>query len=125
MAKQAEAFEERNARLVVIGNGAPHFMTAFREDTGYKGNLYTDPSLETYKILDLKRGVGSLFGLKSLKEGIRAASSGYLQTEIQGDALQQGGAIIIGPGDILHYSYQNKEVGDHPPIKEMLKVAGA
>ncbi len=122
MAKQSEGFEKQNAHLVVIGNGAPHFMTAFREDTGYKGKLYTDPSLETYKILDLKRSVGSLFGFKSLKEGIRAASSGYLQTEIQGDALQQGGAIIIGPGDVLHYAYRNKEAGDHAPIKEMLKV---
>lgn len=106
----------------MIGNGAPNFISAFREDTGYQGSLYTDPSLETYKILNLKRGVGSLFGFKSLKEGIRAAGSGYLQTEIQGDALQQGGAIIAGPGDVLHYVYQNKEAGDHAPISEMLNV---
>jgi len=122
LAKQVEAFEKRNVQLVVIGNGAPHFIQAFREDTGYRGALYTDPTLNTYKLLNLKRSMGSLIGLKSLKEGIRAAASGYLQTSIQGDTLQQGGALVAGPGDTLHYFYRNKEAGDHPPLKEMLNA---
>lgn len=122
MTKYVKDFEDRQLQLVVIGNGAPNFIKAFREDTGYQGKLYTDPSLNTYKALNLKRSVGSLFGLKSVKEGFRAAASGYLQTEIQGDALQQGGAIIVGPGDVLHYVYRNSEAGDHAPIKEMLGI---
>jgi hypothetical protein len=122
LTKQVAAFEKRNARLVVIGNGNPHFIKAFREETGYAGLLYTDPSLETYKILQLKSGVGSLMGFKSLKQGIRAMRSGYLQTSIQGDALQQGGAVLIGPGDVLHYLYRNKEAGDHPPIRKLLDM---
>lgn len=124
LAKQSGEFEKQNVRLIVIGNGAPNFISAFREETGYQGLLYTDPSLETYKLLNLKRGVGSLFGFKSLKEGVRALSSGYLQTEIQGDALQQGGAVIAGPGDVLHDVYRNKEAGDHPPIQKMLAMVG-
>lgn len=120
MTKYAKDFEDRQMQLVVIGNGAPHFIKAFREDTGYPGKIYTDPSLNTYKSLNLKRSLGSLFGLKSVKEGLRAAASGYLQTEIQGDALQQGGAIIVGPGDVLHYVYRNSEAGDHAPVEEML-----
>jgi len=120
LAKQVGDFEERDAQLIVIGNGAPHFIKAFREDTEYQGKLYTDPSLETYKILNLKRSMGSLFGLKSFTEGVRAAASGHLKAEIQGDTLQQGGAIIVGPGDVLHYTYRNKEAGDHAPIQEML-----
>ncbi len=122
MTKYAKDFEDRQMQLVVIGNGAPNFIKAFREDTGYQGKLFTDPSLNTYKTLNLKRSVGSLFGLKSVKEGLRAAVSGYLQTEIQGDALQQGGAIIVGPGDVLHYVYRNSEAGDHAPIQEMLSI---
>lgn len=122
LAKHVKVFEERNAELIVIGNGAPLFIKAFREDTGYTGKLFTDPSLKTYEVLNLKRSIGSLFGFKSLKEGIRAAASGYLQTSIQGDTLQQGGAVIVGPGDILHYSYRNTEAGDHPPVSEMLKI---
>jgi len=120
LAKHIKAFEERNAVMCVIGNGAPLYIKAFREDTGYTGKLFTDPSLKTYEVLNLKRSVGSLFGFKSLKEGIRAAASGYLQTEIQGDALQQGGAVIVGPGDVLHYVYRNSEAGDHAPVQEML-----
>ncbi|OQX03534.1 MAG: hypothetical protein BWK80_55460 [Desulfobacteraceae bacterium IS3] len=122
LAKHVKAFEERNAVMCVIGNGAPLYIKAFREDTGYTGKLFTDPSLKTYEVLNLKRSVGSLFGFKSLKEGIRAAASGYLQTSIQGDTLQQGGAVIVGPGDVLHYSYRNSEAGDNPPVPEMLKA---
>jgi len=120
LTKYAKDFEDRQMQLVVIGNGMPNFIKAFREDTGYQGKLYTDPSLNTYKALNLKRSLGSLFGLKSVKEGLRAAASGYLQTEIQGDALQQGGAVIVGPGDVLHYVYRNSEAGDHAPVQEML-----
>jgi len=39
---------------------------------------------------------------------------------IQGDSLQQGGAVVIGPGGILHYFYGSKEAGDNPPIQDML-----
>lgn len=124
LAAYVGAFEERHTQLVVIGNGAPHFVKAFREDTGFGGKLFTDPSLETYKVLNLKRSVGSLFGFKSMKEGIRAAASGYLQTSIQGDAMQQGGAIIAGPGDALRYFHRNAEAGDHPPIEDMLEACG-
>lgn len=106
----------------MIGNGAPLFIEAFRKDTAYTGKLFTDPSLKTYEVLNLKRSLGSLFGFKSLKQGIRAAASGYVQTSIQGDTLQQGGAVIVGPGDVLHYSYRNSEAGDNPPIPEMLKI---
>ncbi|MBF0226326.1 MAG: AhpC/TSA family protein [Desulfobacterales bacterium] len=121
MTKYVKEFEQRNTQMVVIGNGAPNFIKAFKEDTGYTGKLYTDPSLETYKALNLKRSVGSLFGFKSLKEGIKAVGSGYLQKSVQGDALQQGGAVIISPGGVLNYVYRNNEAGDHPPIEEILK----
>ncbi len=80
----------------------------------------TDPTLKTYNVLNFKRGVGSLIGLRSFKEGIRSLGTGYMLKGIQGDSLQQGGAVVIGPGGILHYLYGSKEAGDNPPIQDML-----
>ncbi|MCP4110942.1 MAG: hypothetical protein GY749_36375 [Desulfobacteraceae bacterium] len=120
MAKQVEAFEKKNAQLAIISNGEPHHIKPFRKSSKYHGKLYTDPSLKTYEILNFKRSVGSLFGIKSFTEGVRSVGTGHLMKGIRGDSLQQGGAVIVGPGETIHYSYINKEAGDHPPIKEML-----
>ena len=93
--KNMKAFKKKNAQLVVIGNGPEHFITPFREATGYKGPLFTDPSLETYKILDFKKGLTSVIGLDPLKAGIRALSTGFWQKGIQGPPLQQGGVLVV------------------------------
>ena len=116
------AFKKKNAQIVVIGNGPEHFMTPFREATRYRGPLFTDPSLETYKILDFKKGLSSVLGLSPLKAGIRALSGGFFQKGIQGPALQQGGVLVVGPGNIVHYVYRSQKAGDHPPVAAILQA---
>ena len=123
--KSMKAFKKKNAQLVVIGNGPEHFITPFREVTGYRGPLFTDPSLETYNILDFKKGLTSVIGLNPLKAGIRALSSGYLQKGIQGPPLQQGGVLVVGPGNIVHYFYRSQKAGDHPPAEEIFQACAA
>jgi hypothetical protein len=117
-----KAFKKKNTQLVVIGNGPEHYITPFRDATGYRGPLFTDPSLETYKILDFKKGLGSVLGLSPLKAGIRALSTGYLQKGIQGPPLQQGGVLVVGPGHIAHYLHRSRKAGDHPSVAELLRA---
>ena len=120
-----KAFKKNHAQLVVIGNGPEHFITPFREATGYKGPLFTDPALKTYKILNFKKGLTSVIGLNPLKAGIRALSTGFLQKGIQGPPLQQGGVLVVGPGNIVHYLYRSQKAGDHPSIEELLQACAA
>ena len=122
---EAKAFERKNVQLVVIGNGPEKFIDDFRKATRYKGALYTDPSLETYKILGFESGVASLIGLNPLKAGIRALGTGYLQKGIQGPPLQQGGVLVVGPGTVLHFFYRSRKAGDHPSAQEILKACEA
>ena len=117
-----EEFEKQNAKLVVIGNGPPMFIKAFRADVKYSGALFTDPSLESYKILKFKRSALSLIGFKSLKEAARAIGTGHTQKKMMGDAFQQGGVIVLGADLSIKYAYINKEAGDHAPISEFLKA---
>ena len=48
--RERESIRRAGAELVVIGNGAPHFIAGFREITGYDGPLYTDPSLASLAV---------------------------------------------------------------------------
>ncbi|MBF0451116.1 MAG: AhpC/TSA family protein [Candidatus Magnetomorum sp.] len=114
-----------NVRVIVIGNGQPNFIEGFRNDTGYQGDLFTDPSLKTYQLLSFKKSLSSLFGLKTVKTAFRAFSSGYVQKGIQGDALQQGGVVVIHPVDTPVYLYTNNEAGDHAPLDEILHACEA
>jgi hypothetical protein len=115
-----EVFERFNAKLVVIGNGETHYLKPFREVTGYKGFLYTDPSLTVFEHLGFKRSLISIIGLQTVRKGVQAMKEGHSQGGIQGSALQQGGALIIGPGDKVYYFHRNREPSDHPPVKELL-----
>ena len=125
LSNNMKAFQRVNAQLVVIGNGPEQFIIPFREATRYKGPLFTDSSLETYKILGFKKGITSLVGLDPIKAGIRALGTGYLQKGIQGPPLQQGGVLVVGPGNFVHYIYRSKKAGDHPPLEEVLKACEA
>jgi hypothetical protein len=120
-----EAFEGKNVQLVVIGNGPEKYIGSFRKATRYKGALFTDPSLETYKILGFESGVTSLIGLKPLKAGIRSLATGYLQKGVQGPPLQQGGVLVVGPGAVVHYAYRSRKAGDHPSVEEILRACEA
>ncbi len=120
--ERQEDFTIRNARLLLIGNGDPLHIRPFREDTGYSGEIYTDPNLKIYSLLDFKRNIGAMFGMKSFVQGLRSIGTRHAMIGIQGDALQQGGAVIAGPEDVMHYFYKSSEVGDWPPVKDMLAV---
>jgi hypothetical protein len=120
LAVQEPEFAARNADLIVIGNGVSQHLQPFREATGYRGQLYTDPTLAVYKILDLKSGLSGLLGMKTFQQGFKAFRKGVSQDGIQGSALQLGGALVLGPGDTIHYVYRSREAGDHPPVDQML-----
>jgi hypothetical protein len=106
--------------LVVIGNGEPHYIKPFRDVTGYSGLLFTDATLAVFKRLGFRKGLGSLIGLKTITGGLRAAKSGHAQDGIQGSLLQQGGALVVGPGNSVHYYHRNREPGDHPPVAKLI-----
>ena len=114
--------QAKGAELVAIGNGRPEHVQGFIEDETIPFPVYTDPKRSIYKALGFKRGLGATFSLSSLGSGIRAARSGHRQGALEGDALQQGGLIVVNAaGDIL-YHHINDDAGDHAPIADVLSV---
>jgi hypothetical protein len=122
--QQRDRFEAAGISLVVIGNGAPHFMAGFREHTGYAGPLYTDPSLEVYKAAELKRGVMRVINPLALVPTIKAFARGGKQGSVQGDTWQQGGVLVVAPGGEIRFHHASDRPGDHATVDRILAAVG-
>ncbi len=114
------SFSDKNAKLVIIGSGEPSQLRELRQATGYRGDLLTDPSRESYKILGFTSGISKVMGLKSFSRGLSALLAGYKPGTIQGSALQLGGAVILNPDATVAYYFASAEAGDHPPVADLL-----
>lgn len=111
--REIDAIHGAGAELIVIGNGAPHFIAGFRELTGYSGPIYTDPSLAAYEAAHLERGVTRVLNPKALMPTIKAFARGGKQGLTQGDTWQQGGVLVITPPSEIVWQHISKRPGDN------------
>uniref|UniRef100_A0A8C3QR17 Peroxiredoxin like 2C n=1 Tax=Cyanoderma ruficeps TaxID=181631 RepID=A0A8C3QR17_9PASS len=134
LAKVPKAFlQESNVRLIVIGQSSYHHIKPFCSLTGYTHEMYVDPQREIYKLLGMKRGEGNNVSVRSphvksntflgsIRSIWRAMTGPAF--DFQGDPVQQGGALIIGPGNEVHFLHLDKNRLDHVPINTVLQLAG-
>ena len=120
--REIDKIHGKGAELVVIGNGAPHFIAGFRELTFYRGPLYTDPSLKVFEAAQLERGVGKTIDPRGLLKGVRAFASGHRQGRTQGDTWQQGGTLVIAPGGIVKWQHVSQRPGDNSTVPQILSA---
>uniref|UniRef100_A0A8C3RYQ8 Peroxiredoxin like 2C n=1 Tax=Chelydra serpentina TaxID=8475 RepID=A0A8C3RYQ8_CHESE len=100
--------------------------------TGYPHEIYVDPEREIYKILGMKRGeaatsvqsphVKSNLLSGSIRSIWRAMTGPAF--DFQGDPAQQGGTLILGPGNKVHFVHLDKNRLDHAPISTVLQLVG-
>jgi NAD(P)-dependent dehydrogenase (short-subunit alcohol dehydrogenase family) len=119
---QIDEIRLRGAELVIVGNGAPNFAAAFREDFQLDCPLLVDPELRAYRASGLRRGRVEALSPRLPLNALRALRSGSRQTGIQGDPWQLGGVFVIRPGGDLAFRYSSREAGDHPPVDEILSA---
>ncbi|NXK20938.1 AAED1 protein, partial [Arenaria interpres] len=135
-----EFLQEANVRLIVIGQSSYHHIKPFCSLTGYTHEMYVDPQREIYKILGMKRGEGNnvsgilLFCLVQSPHVKSSTLLGSIRSvwramtgpafDFQGDPAQQGGALILGPGNEVHFLHLDKNRLDHVPINTVLQLAG-
>lgn len=99
-------------------------MKKFRDVTGYRGVLLTDPSRDSYKFLKFKSGLTDIIGMKSFTQGFSALRSGFMPGSLQGHALQLGGAVVVVPDGNITYFFKSSAAGDHPPVETLLAAVG-
>jgi peroxiredoxin len=114
-----------DADLVVIGQGSVEEACAFRDKSKLKMPLLTDPARQSYRALGMRRGLASILTPATLVHAFKAWRSGFRQSRIAGDPLQQGGVVVIAPGGVEHFRYVSKVAGDHPPAEQVLAALRA
>ncbi|XP_030047826.1 peroxiredoxin-like 2C [Microcaecilia unicolor] len=133
LAKIPRSFlEDVDVGLVVIGQSHQH-IAPFCCLTGYHHEIYVDPEREIYKVLGMKRGETSTTSGRSDHQALSVLSGNIKSIwramtgpafDFQGDPAQQGGAVIVGPGDKLHFLHCDMNRMDHMPINSLLQLAG-
>ncbi len=120
MRGEIDAIRARGAELVIVGNGAPNFAAAFREDLELDCPLLVDPELRAYRAAGLRRGRVELLSPRLPLHSLRALRAGFRPTGVQGDVWQLGGVFVIRPGGELSYRHLSRDAGDHPPVEAIL-----
>uniref|UniRef100_A0A2K5EL30 Peroxiredoxin like 2C n=1 Tax=Aotus nancymaae TaxID=37293 RepID=A0A2K5EL30_AOTNA len=125
--------QEADVTLIVIGQSSYHHIESFCKLTGYSHEIYVDPEREIYKRLGMKRGeeIASSGQSPHIKSNLL---SGSLQSlwravtgplfDFQGDPAQQGGTLILGPGNNIHFIHRDRNRLDHKPINSVLQLVG-
>ncbi|KAM9167872.1 peroxiredoxin-like 2C isoform 4-T4 [Mergus octosetaceus] len=88
--------QEANVRLIVIGQSSYHHIKS--------------PHVKSSVLLG------------SIKSMWRAMTGPAF--DFQGDPAQQGGTLILGPGNEVHFLHLDKNRLDHVPINTVLQLAG-
>lgn len=121
--------QARGAELVIVGNGKPEEARAFREDLALDCTILVDPSLTTYRLAGLRRGLAALLVPRFIRNKLRALRDGYRDRKVQGDPWQQGGVFVIAPRGAndeaeVVYSHVSEVAGDHPAPSDVVDAVG-
>uniref|UniRef100_A0A2K6NV13 Peroxiredoxin like 2C n=1 Tax=Rhinopithecus roxellana TaxID=61622 RepID=A0A2K6NV13_RHIRO len=125
--------QEASVTLIVIGQSSYHHIEAFCKPTGYSHEIDVDPEREIYKRLGMKRGEEIAASRQSphVKSNLLSGSLQSLwravtgpQFDFQGDPAQQGGILILGPGNNIHFKHCDRNRLDHKPINSVLQLVG-
>jgi peroxiredoxin len=114
------AVAAKGADIHVIGNGSPSFIAGFRDQTGWPGAIYTDPSLVAYRAAELTRSVGATLDPRSLGKAARALLRGARQGRTQGDQWQQGGVVVIDTAGTVRWRHASARPGDNASGAQIL-----
>lgn len=112
--------EALHGEIVFIGNGTPRAAAWFQQRFAADSTVLTDPDLVTYAAIGARAGLLSTLGPQAWSAGLRALRTGARQTATKGHPFQQGGVLVIAPGNEVLYRHVSGTAGDHAPISMIL-----
>lgn len=125
--EQAARFNERlaeirgmGAEVVAIGNGTALMAKDFVERFDVRFDVYTDPSKRSYDAAGMVRGLN--ISTSGLRSAWRALKGGHIQGRTRGDAMQQGGIVIVDADGEAIFAHADGEAGDHADIGQIVET---
>jgi AhpC/TSA antioxidant enzyme len=112
--------EALGAGIAFVGNGTPRAAAWFQKKFAADSTVLTDPELGTYKAIGARSGLLSTLGPSAWGAGLRAFRSGARQSTTKGHPYQQGGLVVMAPGNRVLYQHISKVAGDHAPVADVL-----
>ena len=117
--------EALGAGIAFVGNGTPRAAAWFQKKFAADSTVLTDPGLGTYKAIGARSGLLSTLGPSAWGAGLRAFRSGARQSTTKGHPYQQGGLVVMAPGNRVLYQHISKVAGDHAPVSDVLAALAA
>jgi hypothetical protein len=117
--------EALQSGIVFVGNGTPRAAAWFQKRFAPDSIVLTDPDLLTYEAIGAHSGLMSTLGPQAWGAGLRAFRSGARQTATKGHPFQQGGVLVMAPGNKVVYRHVSGTAGDHAPLDRILAALRA
>jgi peroxiredoxin len=118
--------EALGVATVLVGNGAPAQLAAFRAREKLDGHelaTFTDPTLAAYRAAGLERSLAGTVGPRALGNLAALMSRGYVNGRTRGDLRQQGGTLYVRRGGEVALHHASARVGDHARIAAVVQIA--
>lgn len=122
MRGRLDAIRAAGADLVLVGNGSYRQAAGFQRLHAPDCTVLTDPTLEAYRALGLKRGVVETLGPATWLGAAASLARGHRQGELEGDAWQQGGLFVMVPGGPIVFEQRNRNAATRPDIDGALRA---
>ncbi len=112
----------KGANVALVGNGLPAMAKGFVERLKLAGEarVLTDPKRQSYRLAGFRRGVWATLGPRALVNLLRALRKGLGTGKIEGDAWQQGGALVVARGGEVLFRYASARQGDHAAPEKLV-----
>jgi peroxiredoxin len=126
LAPRLDELARAGIRTVLVGNGSSEQLAAFvtrHALSGARVEAVTDPTRAVYELLGLRRSAWATLGPGALVGIARAMAAGHSHRGVEGDATQQGGALIVDEHGVVRLHHENRDLGDHVSASDLVEAA--
>jgi len=117
-------------KIIIVGLGSHTMINSYRQITGTRFPIYTDPTLSVH------RALGMTFKANDSSDNYQSTVGGFYKSikdavsfriplfDKGGDLSQLGGEFVLGPGRSCSYAHRMKNALSHAPVSEIIAAAG-
>ena len=115
------AIRQAGGEMVIVGTGDPQAAAAFKNDLSIADvQVFSDVRRRAFDLAGFHRGIRTLLRPRAVGNYVRAFLSGHRPKRKEGDALQQGGVLVVAMDGTVLLRYATRASGDQPDPLELL-----
>ncbi|KII93005.1 hypothetical protein PLICRDRAFT_35174 [Plicaturopsis crispa FD-325 SS-3] len=133
-----DAVSQAGVKVVVVGCGGWQPIKEYAETTGFRGEIYADPSRKLYHALGMTTETlattpagqprRSYLTSSVLANALRSIWTGPMKNPTligkQGSLSQLGGDFVFGPGNQCSFAHRMQHTEDHIEVEDLMRSAG-